>query len=493
MQFDVTPAVARAVQSARDWTRTLGAIETRPLHLFLALLDEPEGRVAELLAQTGAVADRVRQSLLGAEWPISPDVPDLDRILSAARLLALERTGERTIASEHILAAILQEDTFVRRVLEAAGVDTATVEAAAVPAAGPPLRLDEPLDLSEAFERLDTARILDAAANRAREALRVIEDYARFALDDAFLCREVKTLRHDLAEAMDSAGRLPLLEARDTLADVGTKIGIPSESNRDSSRHVVQVNLKRLQEALRSLEEFGKLIRPELGAALEQIRYRSYTLERALILGTDARERLRSSRLYLLVTGSTAVTSLEFLISEAAAGGVDIVQLREKNLSDRELLDRARRVRLLTRQAGIPFIVNDRPDIARLCDADGVHLGQEDMPIREARRVVGPDALIGVSTHNPDQVRQAIRDGAGYIGIGPVFASPTKSFDSLPGLEFVRQAIAETSLPAFALGGITAENVSQIVAAGATCIAVSSAVCGSNAPRAAARALRRYL
>lgn len=492
MRAEVTPAVARAIQSARDWTVKLGATHSRPLHLFLGLLDEPEGRVAELLAQCGTVVEGVRQSLLDARWPISPGAPDLDQILSAARLLAIERTGERTIASEHILAAILQHDADVRSVLESAGVDTAAVEAAAIPATGPPLGLDEPLDLSETVERLDTARILDAAANRAREALRVIDDYARFALNDAFLCREVKTLRHDLAEAIDSAGPLPLLEARDTLADVGTTIATPSESQRDSPRHVVHVNLKRLQEALRSLEEFGKLIRPEFGAALEQMRYRAYTLERAIILGTDARERLRSARLYLLVTGSTAVTSLEFLIAEAAAGGVDIVQLREKNLSDRELLERAHRVRKLTRQAGILFMMNDRSDIARLCEADGVHLGQDDTPVREARRIVGPDALIGVSTHNLDQVRQAIRDGASYIGIGPVFPSQTKSFDAFPGLEFVRQAIAETSLPAFALGGITAENVSDVIAAGAIRVAVSSAICGSNEPRAAARALRRF-
>src|SRR5260370_982451 len=252
------------------------------------------------------------------------------------------------------------------------------------------LAVDEPLDLSPATEQIDTARILDACANRAREALRVVEDYVRFVLDDAFLCRELKVLRHDLTEALSSVDPLPLLEARETIGDVGATIGTDAEGRRHSPLHVAQVNLKRLQEALRSLEEFGKVIRPELGAALEQIRYRSYTLERTILLGTNARERLANARLYLLLTGSACVASLEFVIAEAAAGGVDIVQLREKDLPDRDLLERARQVRRWTRQAGVLFIVNDRPDIARLAEADGVHLGQDDMPVHAARRLLVP-------------------------------------------------------------------------------------------------------
>src|SRR5262249_12215488 len=162
---------------------------------------------------------------------------------------------------------------------------------------------------------------------------------------------------------------------------------------------------------------------------------RSYTLERSIVMGHAARDRLASARLYLLLTGSACAASLDFVIAEAAAGGVDVVQLREKELSDRDLLHRARQVRRWTRQAGVLFIVNDRPDIARLAEADGVHLGQDDMPLREARRIVGPDAIIGVSTHSLDQLRQAIQDGASYAGIGPVFPSATKEFDEFPGLE----------------------------------------------------------
>ena len=185
--------------------------------------------------------------------------------------------------------------------------------------------------------------------------------------------------------------------------------------------------------------------------------------------------------------------ALDWTIAEAAAGGMDVVQLREKILPDSELLRRARDVRRWTRKAGVLFIVNDRPDIARLSEADGVHLGQDDMPIYDARRIVGPDALIGVSTHTIEQVRRAVLDGANYIGVGPTFASSTKNFDVLAGLDFVRAATAETSLPAFVLGGVTAENVHQVVAAGGRRIAVSAAISRSDDPRTAAEKLKMSL
>src|SRR5262249_37597577 len=141
----------------------------------------------------------------------------------------------------------------------------------------------------------------------------------------------------------------------------------------------------------------------------------------------------------------------------AAAGGADVIQLREKTLADRELVERARNVRRWTRKAGVLFVVNDRPDVARLVEADGVHLGQDDMPVKDARRILGADALIGVSTHSIEQVRQAVLDGANYIGVGPTFPSATKVFEEFPGLDFVRAVLAETTLPAFAIGGINAQ------------------------------------
>jgi thiamine-phosphate pyrophosphorylase len=356
-------------------------------------------------------------------------------------------------------------------------------------------------------DRVDLARIVDAAANRAREALRVVEDYCRFVLDDAFLSGELKNLRHDLAESWAPCQHL--LEARDTQRDVGVNLTAPGEQDRQDLQAVVQANCKRLQEALRTLEEFGKIQSPDLGAIMERLRYRSYTLEKALILGAQSRQRLAEVRLCLLVSGSSfgepgGVSGepgwvsarrpiLERTIKEAAAGGVRMIQLRETNRNDREFLERAREVRRWTREAGVVFIVNDRPDIARLADADGVHLGQDDLPVKEARRIIGPDRLIGVSTHNLDQVRQAILDGANYIGVGPTFPSETKEFAEFPGLEFVGRAMQETSLPAFVIGGVSKENIEKIIAAGGRRVAVGQAICQSSDPRRAAEELLRML
>jgi thiamine-phosphate pyrophosphorylase len=137
--------------------------------------------------------------------------------------------------------------------------------------------------------------------------------------------------------------------------------------------------------------------------------------------------------------------------------------------------------------------MNDRPDLAVLCDADGVHVGQDELTVRDVRRIVGPDRLVGVSTHDIEQARQAVLDGADYLGVGPVFPSDTKSFDAFAGLEFVRQAAAEITRPWFAIGGITAANLADVTAAGAERIAIGAAICAADDPADATRALRSRL
>src|SRR5262249_51886472 len=158
--------------------------------------------------------------------------------------------------------------------------------------------------------------------------------------------------------------------ARDTLGDVGTQITTATEQIRQSLKEVVEVNFKRLQESLRSLEEFSKVRSPKLAKHIEQLRYQSYTLERVVVLGSAARQRLADARLYVLISAGACKADLEWTIQEAAAGGARAFQLREKGLTDRELLDRAKRVRRATTKAGVLFFLNDRPDIARLVGAD---------------------------------------------------------------------------------------------------------------------------
>src|SRR5262249_51584226 len=177
--------------------------------------------------------------------------------------------------------------------------------------------------MPDATAEVDAARVLDASFNRAREAARVLEDYCRFVLDDRFLMEQVKQLRHALAA---TARKLPgnvLLSSRETLRDVGTSVAAGTEYERTSPAHVATVNLKRLQESLRSLEEFGKVFGPELGRELESLRYRAYTMERAIGLGPASRARLSNARLYVLLTRARCRAALDWTLAEAARGGAD--------------------------------------------------------------------------------------------------------------------------------------------------------------------------
>ena len=341
-------------------------------------------------------------------------------------------------------------------------------------------------------------RILDAAANRAGEGLRVVEEFARFGLNDSQLSRLLKVCRHDLTAALGLIPESVRLAARDTLGDVGTTISTPSEYSRPELLDVVRASFKRVQEALRTLEEYGKLIPPPPGGPsfaeqVEQIRYRIYTAEKSVLRTVTTSERLSEHSIYLLLTSANCASGLEATVQGALAAGVRLFQVREKQMADRELLEHARKLRAWTSDAGAILIINDRPDIAVLAEADGVHVGQEELTVQDARRVVGCDKLIGVSTHTIEQARRAVLDGADYLGVGPTFRSTTKSFDAFAGLDFVRQVAAEISLPWFAIGGIDATNVKTVTAAGAQRVAISGAICSAQNPQQAAASLLNQL
>jgi thiamine-phosphate pyrophosphorylase len=185
------------------------------------------------------------------------------------------------------------------------------------------------------------------------------------------------------------------------------------------------------------------------------------------------------------------VTGVDGPVEAALTGGVDVVQLRAKDAGDDEIVAAGRRFRRLTRAAGVLFVVDDRPDLAVACDADGVHVGQDDVPVEEARRIVGPRRLVGLSTHSAEQFRAA--RGVDYVGVGPVFATPTKPGRAAVGLELVREAARVAPVPWFAIGGIDLSNVADVVAAGAARIAVVRAIQDAPDPAAAAARLRSRL
>jgi len=319
----------------------------------------------------------------------------------------------------------------------------------------------------------DTQRILDANCNRACEGLRVVEEFARFVLNDQTLTTAFKGIRHELAATIQKNAP-NCAEFRDTLGDVGTTVTTAGESYRSDAQHVAAANLQRIQQSLRCLEEYGKLVSPQLGGNVERLRYQVYTLQTALLRSN--RRDIEACKLYVLTDLADCEDDFNARIALWIEQGVHIIQLRDKSAADRLLVDRARLALQQTRQSETRLIINDRADIAAVTQADGVHVGQDELSVADARRIVGSGPLVGVSTHTVDQVQQAVLDGADYIGCGPTFVSQTKSFDAFSGLEFLQAANRLTSLPAFAIGGITLRNVDLVLEAGFTRIAAQGEI-----------------
>ena len=214
----------------------------------------------------------------------------------------------------------------------------------------------------------------------------------------------------------------------------------------------------------------------------------------------ERRARLDAARLYLVCganpdppDGVNGDRELPTLLRAAVAGGVDVVQLREKRMPDVELASVARPARLLCEELGALFIVNDRPWVAREAGADGIHVGQEDIPPAELRELVGPQMLIGLSTHSPEQIDAVDASVVDYIGVGPIHETPTKPGRRAVGVELIAYAAAHAPVPFFAIGGLDASNVADALDAGATRVCVLRAIAAAADPEQAARELRERL
>jgi thiamine-phosphate pyrophosphorylase len=332
-------------------------------------------------------------------------------------------------------------------------------------------------------------RILDANFNRAREALRVAEDCGRFALNDPAVTAMAKNLRSSVKEVLAEMPVEEMLISRDTPGDIGTEISSPTETNRGGMSDVAIAACKRLTEALRTIEEYSKFLNPAVTLKVERMRYNGYTLEQRLIGRLLTDQRLLQMKLCVLISSSQCTGSMRDKARAAIAGGADAIQLREKNIPDAQLLALAAELRELTDETGRMLIINDRPDIAALVGADGVHLGQQDLPIAEARTLLRPGAILGRSTHSLHQAKAAVNEGADYIGFGPMFATGTKDAGEPLGPDALKAVLDEVSLPVMAIGGVNPDNVAQLKAVGCKCVAVSSSVCAAADPKAAARGL----
>jgi thiamine-phosphate pyrophosphorylase len=333
------------------------------------------------------------------------------------------------------------------------------------------------------------ARIIDANANRAREAMRVMEDAARFALNDATLAQRLKALRHELRRAVSALPEGWLVANRDVEGDVGKDVSTEAERSRAGYADVIAAAGARLGEALRSIEETMKMIDPAGAGAVEQLRYEGYaiagTLESRMATG-----RARQWRLCVVLTESLCRRPWGEVLRASVEAGADCVQVREKSLPTRDLVERVRRALDLARDAGATVIVNDRIDAALAAGADGVHLGRDDLSIGDARRIAGRSLLLGASTHDLPEARGAVAEGADYCGVGAMFATPLKPQREPSGVAFLREYLeAFPAVPHLAIGGVAPENVRRLVAAGCRGVAVSTAICSAEDPGAAVRAI----
>ncbi len=339
-------------------------------------------------------------------------------------------------------------------------------------------------------------RLVDAAANRAIEAARVLEDLARFCVENSALTEGYKSLRHDIVCALAGL-RSGWREAnRDLLSDVGTTIEGANESIRNGVADIAAANASRLTEALRSLEEGVKLVAQDhsSASAIQSLRYRAYELNAQVVLALRTSEA-RQWKVCLLLTRSLCKRPWRDVLRAALAAGADCIQIREKfdegTWSTAQLVAHVRTVVADAHDCAAAVIVNDRIDIALAAEADGVHLGVSDLSIADARRIAGRALIVGATAHSCAEAMAAIEAGADYCGVGAMFASTVKP-DQLPsGPEWMREFASKwPSQPHLAIGGITAHNAPALRAVGCLGVAVSSCVCGADDPGAQVATLR---
>jgi thiamine-phosphate pyrophosphorylase len=316
-----------------------------------------------------------------------------------------------------------------------------------------------------------------------------LEDLARFVLDDADLVADLKRIRHGITTITSNWPGGSTIAARDTRGDVGTDLSTPQETARPDLVSVAAAAARRATEAMRSLEELAKVETTVNARRIEAWRYETYDLGARVELGVKPRQTPQW-RLCLLLTESTCHQPVMDVLQAAIDGGVDCVQVREKSMSTANLLERAASVIAVARPAGVAVVINDRVDVALASGADGVQLGDSDMPVAAARAMAGPDLLIGVTVRTTEAIRAAIASGGSNFGLGPMFASTTKPDLPARGPDHLRMLLPVLEgRPHLAIGGVTPANIDQVVAAGGRGVAVCESIAAMADPASAARAL----
>jgi len=340
-------------------------------------------------------------------------------------------------------------------------------------------------------ESQPTLRIIDASLNRIGEGLRLLEDIARLLLNDRALTEQIKTMRHELVRS-DQSFQQQLLQARNSESDVGINIEVPGEEKERELPVTVVANARRVQESLRTMEELTKIPGGIPGLDSEkfkQARFNLYSIEQALLsklLRQDKTKQL--SGLYVIIdTQALEGRSHVEAATQAIRGGAKTIQLRDKLLSTKELLPIAQELKKLCAEHNVLFIINDYLDLVLAADADGLHLGQDDLPIKVARKLLPIDKIIGSSTTTVDRAVAVESEGADYIAVGSIYPTPSKETAKVVGLDRLRQIRQAVTLPLVAIGGITKDNVGEVMTAGANSVAIISAILQAKDIAAAAR------
>jgi len=341
-------------------------------------------------------------------------------------------------------------------------------------------------------------RILDANFNRAREALRVVEEYCRFVLNDGMLSGRAKQLRHELSQIIAGLDVASLLCCRDSQQDVGKELRVKGQMKRTTLEDCFTAAAKRISEALRMLAEVGQTIDPVLYDRFEKLRFGAYTLEKDISTAAYGVLRFQNVRLYVLITVQPESDKAKIfdLVGACIDGGADCLQLRCKGLVDKEIVSFAESFTELCRRNSVLSIVNNRPDIATLCGADGVHLGQDDLSVESVRRLQQKPFIIGRSTHNLQQLTDTLSGTCDYVALGPVFATTTKPHEPAAGLDYVRQAVEilkNNRVGGVAVGGIDLNNLEQVLALRIRTVAVCSAICQAANPAKACSDFKKFI
>ena len=326
---------------------------------------------------------------------------------------------------------------------------------------------------------LQISQIIDANLDRAREGLRVLEDWARFGLGIENYVIKIKNFRQILGKNHLEVYK----KSRNHIEDQCKGLSHVEQTNKKSTEKIISSNAARVQEALRVIEEFSRLNNKELSKIASEIRYEIYTLEVELLnfnTRKNSEKIIIENDLYAITDQKSDVIEK---IEDVLIGGVKIIQYRFKTGTDKDHLEEAIRIKKLCKKYNSLFIVNDRVDIALASNADGIHLGQDDLDLKTARKILGNSKIIGISANNEIDIANSIKDGCDYIGIGPVFETSTKKGKEPLGLEKIKTLTKDIKVPWFPIGGINKKNISYLKNNGFPKFALASELMNSDDPK----------